>query len=303
MNFNIYENCTLCPRNCRAQRAQGKTGYCHATADMRIARAALHMWEEPCISSCRGSGAIFFAGCNLGCVFCQNYDISHMLNTGAVITEKRLTEIFYELKEKGADNINLVTADVYIPSIAHAIDKAKNDGFDLPFIFNTSSYLNIDSVKQLDGLIDIYLPDAKFFSAVKARKYIHAADYPEYAFAAIEEMHRQTGSCVFDERGLIKKGTIIRHMLMPGGLLEAKMILKKLFEAYGDDVYFSIMSQYTPIAEQLDQYPEINKTVSEREYDELIEYALSIGIKNAWMQEGGVAKESFIPAFDLSGVI
>ncbi len=225
-----------------------------------------------------------------------------MLNKGAYVSEERLVEIFCELEEQGADNINLVTADVYIPSIASAIEKAKNRGFDLPFIFNTSSYLNVGSVKILDGLIDIYLPDAKFYSADKARKYINADNYYEYASAAIKEMHRQTGSCVFDDKGLINKGTIIRHMLMPGGLLESKLILKKLYEEYGDDVYFSIMSQYTPIAEQLKQYPEINKTVSEREYDELIEYALSIGIKNAWMQEGGVAKESFIPAFDLSGV-
>ena len=299
---DLYEQCTICPRNCRAERINGKTGYCRATSDMHIARAALHMWEEPCISGCGGSGAVFFAGCNLGCVFCQNYDISHMLNKGAHVSEERLVEIFCELEEQGADNINLVTADVYIPSIASAIKKAKDSGFDLPFIFNTSSYLNVGSVKILDGLIDIYLPDAKFYSADKARKYINADNYFEYASAAIKEMHRQTGSCVFDDKGLINKGTIIRHMLMPGGLLESKLILKKLYEEYGDDVYFSIMSQYTPIAEQLKQYPEINKTVSEREYDELIEYALSIGIKNAWMQEGGVAKESFIPAFDLSGV-
>ena len=302
MNINIYKNCTICPRNCGAERINGKTGYCRATSDMRIARAALHMWEEPCISGGGGSGAIFFSGCNLGCVFCQNYGISHMLNKGAPVNEERLVEIFCELEEQGADNINLVTADVYIPSIASAIKKAKDHGFDLPFIFNTSSYLNVESVKMLEGLIDIYLPDAKFYSADKARKYINADNYYEYASAAIKEMHRQTGSCTFDDKGLIKKGTIIRHMLMPGGLLESKLILRKLYEEYRDDVYFSIMSQYTPIAEQLKQYPEINKTVSEREYDELIEYALSIGIKNAWMQEGGVAKESFIPAFDLSGV-
>lgn len=297
-----YDKCTICPRNCRAERTYGKTGYCRATSEIRIARAALHMWEEPCISGGGGSGAIFFSGCNLGCVFCQNYDISHMLNKGAPVNEERLIEIFSELEEKGADNINLVTADVYIPSIASAIKKAKDRGFDLPFIFNTSSYLNVESVKMLEGLIDIYLPDAKFYSADKARNYINADNYYEYASAAIKEMHRQTGSCMFDDKGLIKKGTIIRHMLMPGGLLESKLILRKLYEEYMDDVYFSIMSQYTPIAEQLKQYPEINKTVSEREYDELIEYALSIGIKNAWMQEDGVAKESFIPAFDLRGV-
>ena len=300
--MDLYDKCTICPRNCRAERINGKTGFCRATSDMRIARAALHMWEEPCISGGGGSGAIFFSGCNLGCVFCQNYDISHMINTGAVVSEERLIKIFYELEEKGADNINLVTADVYIPSIASAIKKAKDRGFDLPFIFNTSSYLNVESVKMLEGLIDIYLSDAKFYSADKARKYINAENYYEYASAAIKEMHRQTGSCMFDDKGLIKKGTIIRHMLMPGGLLESKLILRKLYEEYMDDVYFSIMSQYTPIAEQLKQYPEIDKTVSEREYDELIEYALSIGIKNAWMQEGGVAKESFIPAFDLRGV-
>ncbi len=270
---------------------------------MHIARAALHMWEEPCISGGGGSGAVFFAGCNAGCVFCQNYEISHFINQGIEVSEYRLKEIFFELKEKGADNINFVTADVYIPSIAGAIEKAKKEGFDLPFIFNSSAYIKVSSLKLLDGLIDIYLPDHKFYSSKSSAKYLHASDYPQTAFKAIEEMHRQTGACVFDRRGLIKKGTIIRHMLMPGGLLEAKMILKKLYETYGDDVYFSIMSQYTPIEKQLNDHPEINRAVNGREYDELIEYALSMGIKNAWMQEGGTAEESFIPAFDLSGVI
>lgn len=303
MNFNIYKSCNLCPRKCGIDRTNGQIGFCKATADMRIARAALHMWEEPCISGEKGSGAIFFTGCNAGCVFCQNYEISHMLNKGAVVSEERLVEIFYELKDKGANNINLVTADVYIPSVASAIHKAKNSDFDLPFIFNTSSFVSVEALKLLDGLIDVYLPDHKFYSPKSAERYIYSSKYPESAFNAIAEMYRQTGPCVFDPEGIIKKGVIIRHMLMPGGLLEAKLILKKLYETYGDNVYFSIMSQYTPMKEQLAKYLELQHPVSSREYDELIEYALSIGIKNAWMQEGSVAKESFIPAFDLSGVL
>ena len=301
--YDLYKNCTLCPRNCQADRLGGKTGFCKAPADMHIARAALHMWEEPCISGGQGSGAVFFAGCNAGCVFCQNHEISQYINSGAKVSTDRLTEIFFELKEKKADNINLVTADVYIPSIAYAIEDAKNKGFDLPFIFNTSSYIKVSSLKILDGLIDVYLPDHKFYTSKSSVRYMHAKDYPQTAFSAIEEMYRQTGACLFDEKGLIKKGTIVRHMLMPGGLLEAKLILKRLFDEYGNDVYFSIMSQYTPIEDQLKDHEEINRKVSGREYDELIEYALSIGIKNAWMQEGEAAKESFIPAFDLSGVI
>ncbi len=215
----------------------------------------------------------------------------------------RLKEIFFELKELGADNINLVTADVYIPSVAAAIRKAKDEGFEQPFILNSSSYLHISTLRILEGLIDVYLPDHKFYSSESAKRYMNAPDYPKVAFEVIEEMHRQSGSCVFDEKGLIKKGTMIRHMLMPGGLLEGKLILKKLYETYGDDVFFSIMSQYTPMHEQLKGHPKIDRKVSEREYDELIDYALSIGIKNAWMQEGEAAKESFIPSFDLSGVI
>ena len=303
MNFNIYKNCNLCPRKCGIDRTNGQIGFCKATADMRIARAALHMWEEPCISGEKGSGAIFFTGCNAGCVFCQNYEISHMLNKGAVVSEERLVEIFYELKDKGANNINLVTADVYIPSIASAIYRTKDSGFELPFIFNTSSFVSVEALKQLEGLIDVYLPDHKFYSPKTSEKYIHSSQYPEAAFNAIDEMYRQSGPCIFDDEGIIKRGVIIRHMLMPGGMLEAKLILKKLYGLYGDNVCFSIMSQYTPMKEHLTDFPELQHPVSSREYDELIEYALSIGIKKAWMQEGGVAKESFIPAFDLNGVL
>ena len=300
----VYQACRLCPRACGIDRGAGKRGFCGTDAQLRVVRAALHYWEEPCISGTEGSGAVFFAGCNLGCVFCQNYEISHLTKemTGITVSPQRLAEIFFSLQEQQANNINLVTADVHIPAVAEALRIARTQGLSIPVIFNSSSYVTVGSLHMLEGLVDVYLPDFKFYSSSKAAKYLRAADYPQTARRAIEEMVRQTGNCSFDENGRIQKGVIVRHLLMPHGLLEAKMIVKELYHSYGDAVYLSLMNQYTPIMEHLKRYPELQKGPSEAEYTDLIEYALALGVKNAYMQEGGTVSESFIPAFDGTGV-
>ncbi|MBR6157061.1 MAG: radical SAM protein [Lachnospiraceae bacterium] len=303
-NLDAYQSCSLCPRACGIDRSAGKRGFCGTDAQLRVVRAALHYWEEPCISETEGSGAVFFSGCNLGCVFCQNYEISHLTKemTGIDVSPQRLAEIFFSLQEQQANNINLVTADVHIPAVAEALRIARTQGLSIPVIFNSSSYVNVGSLHMLEGLVDVYLPDFKFYSSSKAAKYLRAADYPQTARRAIEEMVRQTGNCSFDENGRIQKGVIVRHLLMPHGLLEAKMIVKELYHSYGDAVYLSLMNQYTPIMEHLKRYPELQKGPSEAEYTDLIEYALALGVKNAYMQEGGTVSESFIPAFDGTGV-
>ena len=303
MKHPEYQACRLCPRECGVNREMGQSGFCGMTDRLLAARAALHMWEEPCISGEEGSGAVFFTGCSMGCVFCQNYEISHE-KLGLFVDEKRLVEIFLELAEKNANNINLVTGDVYIPTIAKAIEEAKMSGLRLPFIWNTSSYVNVEALKMLDGLVDVYLPDFKFIRKEDAKRYAAAENYPEKAGVAIAEMVRQTAEngAEFDERGMIKKGVIVRHLLMPGGLLSAKMIVKELYRTYGDRIYLSLMNQYTPMKQLSDSYPELKKRVTEREYDELIRYAVSIGVKNGYMQEGTTAAESFIPPFNYEGI-
>ena len=299
-NISEYESCQLCPRNCRVNRYE-TTGFCKEKSELHVARAALHMWEEPCISGSNGSGTVFFSGCNMGCVFCQNKAISRG-EVGKIISTERLVEIFFELEQKGANNINLVTGDMFIPTIRNAIEEAKNRGISIPFLFNTSSYLNLDAVKSLDGLIDIYLPDLKYIRNEDAIKYSRANGYVEAAKAAIDEMVRQCPTCEFMEKEqLIKKGVVVRHLLMPGMLIQAKLIVKYLYDKYGDNIYISLMNQYTPNG-QLAGYPEIDRKVTNVEYDSLINYAAEIGVTNGFMQVGDTAQESFIPTFDCSGV-
>ncbi len=289
---------------CGVNRTE-KAGYCREKDKLHVARAALHMWEEPCISGKRGSGTIFFSGCNMGCVFCQNKRISRG-ETGLYITEERLLEIFFELKEKGANNINLVTGDMFIPTIRKAIQDARKQGFDLPFLLNTSSYLDPDTVKSLDGLIDIYLPDLKYIRDEDAVRYSNAPGYVEAAKKAINEMVRQCPEIIFfpekDGETILKKGVVVRHLLMPGMLIQAKLIVKYLHERYGDNIYLSLMNQYTPNGELTD-YPEIDRKVSKRDYDSLVTYAQNLGITRAFVQIGETADESFIPEFDCEGVI
>lgn len=299
-NMNKYENCLLCPRKCGINRRTGQTGVCGVSSEIKVARAALHYWEEPCISGKRGSGAVFFSGCSLHCVFCQNREISDG-KEGKVISKERLSDIFMELAGKGANNINLVTPGQYIPDIVWAVNDAKSRGMKLPIIYNTSGYENVTELKLLEGIVDVYLPDFKYMDSTLSAMYSRAKDYPSVAKQALSEMVRQQPDVVIDDAtGLIQKGVIVRQLLLPGHVNDAKAVLKYLYDTYHDHVYISMMSQFTPIA--LKDYPEINRTVTRREYERLIDYALEIGITNAFIQEGDVAKDSFILAFDCEGV-
>lgn len=299
-NMNKYENCLLCQRKCGINRRTGQTGVCGVSSEIKVARAALHYWEEPCISGKRGSGAVFFSGCSLHCVFCQNREISDG-KAGKLISKERLSDIFMELADKGANNINLVTPGQYIPDIVWAVNDAKSRGMKLPIIYNTSGYENVTELKLLEGIVDVYLPDFKYMDSTLSARYSRAKDYPSVAKQALSEMVRQQPDVVIDDAtGFIQKGVIVRQLLLPGHVNDAKAVLKYLYDTYHDHVYISMMSQFTPIA--LKDYPEINRTVTRREYERLVDYALEIGITNAFIQEGDVAKDSFIPAFDCEGV-
>ena len=294
--------CRICPRECGVDREHGERGFCGQTNRIRVARAALHMWEEPCISGENGSGTVFFTGCTLRCVYCQNHTISGG-EVGKEIGVGRLAEIFLELQGKGANNINLVTPTHFVPQIIEALDAARTQGLRLPVVYNTGGYENVETLKRLEGYVDVYLPDLKYLNPGHAKKYSLAEDYPHVAKAAIAEMVRQTGVPQFDERGIMTRGVIVRHLLLPGCLADAKKIVCYLYSTYKEQIYMSLMNQYTPL-ESLDKvrYPEIAKTVSERAYGRLIDYAIDLGIEQSFIQEGETAKESFIPPFTLEGV-
>lgn len=295
--------CDLCPRKCLVDRKKGEKGICGQTENLKVARAALHFWEEPCISGDAGSGAVFFSGCPLHCVFCQNENIANG-TVGKEISLERLVDIFLELQEKRANNINLVTPGHFVPQIVKALDQARKEGLTLPVVYNTSSYETVDTIKMLEGYVDIYLPDFKYMSPGLSKKYSHAPDYAEVAKAAIAEMVRQTGKAVFvngDEDNLILRGTIVRHLTLPGCMEDSMQILKYLHETYGDTIYISIMNQFTPLS-NLEKYPELNRKITDEEYETLVDYAIDIGIENGFVQEGDTAEESFIPAFDCEGV-
>lgn len=297
----LLEECKLCPRLCKVNRTEGKTGVCGMGETITLARAALHAWEEDCISGTNGSGAVFFTGCNLRCIFCQNHKIA-VGKDGFAITIERLAEIFLELQTKGAHNINLVTPTHYIPQICTALDLAKEKGLQLPVVYNTSGYECVESLRLLEGYVDIYLPDFKYMDTELAREYSKAPDYPEVAKAAIAEMVRQAGECRFDSKtGMIQKGVIVRHLVLPGTIKNSKQVLAYLYETYGNTIYYSIMSQYTPMP-HMSEHPLLKRKVTKREYDKVLDYALALGIENGFMQDGKVAKDSFIPAFDGAGV-
>ena len=298
MNTDLNE-CRLCPRNCGVDRSRGQRGYCGMTQEIRLARAALHMWEEPCISGKNGSGTVFFTGCPLRCVFCQNREIA-LGDVGKAVSIERLVEIFFELKERGAHNINLVTPTHYVPQIAVALARAKEAGLELPIVYNTGSYENVETLKMLEGLIDIYLPDFKYASSELAATYSHAADYPQVADAAIREMLRQVGKPVFDG-DMLQRGVIVRHLVLPGHTKDSKTVIRHLLDTYHNDIYISIMNQYTPLG-GLIGYPELQRKVTAREYEKVIDYAIDMGIENGFMQEGDTARESFIPDFTCEGV-
>ena len=295
----MSKKCSLCPRLCLADR-NITTGYCGVKNTLRVARAALHFWEEPCLSGDEGSGAVFFTGCNLRCVFCQNYEIARA-EQGKEITIERLTEIFLELQEQKANNINLVTATHYVPQVVEALKAAKEKGLHIPVVYNCGGYESVETLKLLEGLVDIYLPDFKYLDPERAKRYSRAEDYPETAKKALAEMVRQQPEAVFDDRGIMQKGVIVRHLMLPGGIKDSKAVVNYLYETYGDQIFLSLMNQYTPLP-HVAEYPEIDRKLKKFEYDRLVDYAISLGVENGFIQEGETAKESFIPAFTNEGV-
>lgn len=294
--MDLLKNCMLCPRKCGVDRTGGEVGFCKSSDKIKIARSALHFWEEPCISGENGSGTVFFSHCTMKCVYCQNYKISTQ-NCGKYVTEDELAECFLDLENQGAHNINLVTPTHFVPQIISAILKARKKGLTLPIVYNTSGYENVETIKMLDGIVDIYLPDFKYFDDKYAIKYSSAKDYFKIASSAIKEMFNQVGKCEFTEDGILKKGVIVRHMMLPGLLFDTKKILDYLFAEYGNDIYISIMSQYTPLSTLPKEFSELNKKINPDHYDAILDYAERIGIENAYIQEGSSASESFIPDF------
>lgn len=298
--MELSNKCSLCPRKCLAERKNGKTGFCGGNDKVKIARAALHFWEEPCISGESGSGTVFFSGCTMRCIFCQNKEISRG-EAGKEISIERLSEIYLELQKKGANNINLVTPMHYAPQITKAIDIARKNGLSLPIVWNTGGWELPESVESVKDYADIWLTDFKYFDNALAEKLSNAPNYFEVASAALHQMAEQTGEPVFDENGMMKRGIIVRHLMLPGHIDDTKNVINYLWNTYGDKIWISIMNQYTPLCSD-ERYPELSRKVSDEEYDEAIDYACDLGIENAFVQEGGTAEESFIPPFDLEGV-
>lgn len=291
--------CNLCPRACNVDRDSGKTGYCKETSQVRVARTSLHQWEEPCITGQYGSGTVFFTGCNLKCIFCQNHNIADN-SVGQAFTVEELTDAFLRLQENNATNINLVTAGHFVKQVATALVLAKEKGLTIPVVYNSSGYETVESLRLLEGLVDIYLPDLKYFSPEVSKNYANAEDYFEMAQKAIAEMVRQAGAPVFDEMtGNMQKGVIIRHLVLPGHTKDSMAVLDYVWQTYGNAVYISVMSQYTPVVHQ-EIYTNLNRKVTKREYGKVMDYLLSLGVENAFIQEGEAAKESFIPTFDCS---
>ncbi len=297
---SFMKECRVCPRNCSADRLSDQKGFCRVGAEIILARAALHMWEEPCISGKEGSGAVFFSGCSLGCKFCQNGQISRG-QTGKKVTADRLADIFLELQQQKANNINLVTAGHFLPQVAEAIEKSRNRGLQIPVVYNSSGYEKSEMLKLLEGLVDIYLPDFKYMDPELAEKYSYARDYPEVAKEALKEMVRQAGTPEFDRKGIMKKGVIVRHLLLPGHVKDSRRVLEYLLSTYGKEIYISLMNQYTPMPAMKDD-PRLSRKVTDREYQRLIDYGIQLGLENGFIQEGETAKESFIPEFNGEGI-
>lgn len=294
------EKCNLCPRKCFVNRLDGELGYCNASSEVTIAKVTLHHWEEPCISGVKGSGTVFFSHCNLNCVFCQNHKISQV-GYGKTVSINRLSEIFLEQQSRGALNINLVTPSHYVPQIIEALKLAKSRGLNIPILYNSNGYENIDTIKVLRGFIDVYLPDLKYYKDKYALKYSKATNYFACARVVIAEMVSQVGEVKFDNDGIIQKGVIIRHLMLPGLLFDSKKIIDFIYTTFRDSVYISLMNQYTPMYTAY-KYPEINKVVNPNHYDALINYCLKIGITRCFIQESGASSEAYVPDFDLRGV-
>ena len=305
-------HCRICPRRCGVERDKGEYGFCKSPWEITAARAALHHWEEPVLSGTNGSGTVFFSGCNLGCVFCQNRTIATG-QTARVISPQKLSELFFMLQEQGAHNINLVTGSHYVPQIVPALKRAKDQGLAIPVVYNTGSYEKVETLKLLEGLVDIYLPDFKYASRDLAMQCASAPDYFDVAAAAIREMVRQVGSPVFkslagpegpeekEELLLMERGVMVRHLVLPGHTADSRKIIRYLYETFGDRIFISIMNQYTP-CNDLPDFPWLQRRVTRREYNEVVDYAIDLGVEQGFIQEGETARESFIPAFDYEGL-
>lgn len=294
--MNTLKNCQLCPRSCGVDRTNGEVGFCGAGENVKIARAALHFWEEPCISGSHGSGTVFFSHCSLKCVYCQNYQISTQ-QKGYFLSIPELADIFLQLQRQNAHNINLVTPTHFIPQIASALRLAKQDGLSIPVVYNSSGYETVPALKQMEGLVDIYLPDFKYWQERYALRYSNVSGYRQTAQEALAEMHRQAGCAAFDSAGLLKHGMIVRHLMLPGLLFDSKKIIDYLYNTYKDTIYISIMSQYTPL-NQVSGIEELNRPLPDGHYAAMVNYCMALGITNAYIQDGTSAKESFIPSFD-----
>lgn len=296
----MLDNCQLCARNCKVNRIQENKGYCNCDDKVKIALASVHKFEEPCISGKNGSGTIFFSNCNLNCVYCQNYEISQK-GYGKEITSKRLAEIFIEQQERGVNNINLVTPTMYAYQIIEAIKMAKKNGLIIPIVYNTNSYENVETIKMLKGYVDIYIPDLKYYSNSLSEKYSNAPNYFDVATKAIKEMKKQIGKYEFDDNGIMKKGIIIRHLVLPNYLQNSKNILKWIKENMSEDIYVSVMAQYFPTYKAKD-VDKLNRKLTMKEYKEIENYLYTLNFKNGYIQELGKHEEEYVPTFDLSNV-
>ena len=298
--MDMYKNCTLCPRNCHADRTSGQRGYCGMTWEIKAALASVHLWEEPPISGTRGSGTIFFSGCSLRCVFCQNHDISWQ-NFGKSVSTERLAEIMLERQAAGVHNINLVTAAHFAPSIAEAVHTARDRGLKIPIVYNSGGYESVDTLKLLEGVVDVYLPDIKYYSPELSAKYSGAADYFLRASEAVKEMYRQTGENVFDENGILKKGVIIRHLVLPSCKADSFKILDWIRSEIGENSCVSLLNQYVPVY-RASEFKEINRRLMSLEYTRVLDHFFEIGLKNGYMQEKASATSEYTPLFDLGGL-
>ena len=297
--FQEYKECSLCPRSCKVDRSV-QTGYCGCSDRIKIARAALHLWEEPCISGSRGSGAVFFSGCTIRCCFCQNYTISSQ-GFGKEITIRRLADIFLELQEKGAHNINLVTATQYVPSIIRALDLVKGK-LKIPVVYNCGGYEKKETIRLLGDYVDVYLPDLKYYDPVLSLKYSKAEDYFKMASEAVLMMTEQKGPLLFDKDNMMKRGVIIRHMVMPGCYKDSIVLLNWIKDHLKEDSFLvSLLSQYTPFYKS-SEYPEINRRITTYEYQKVLKEAVRLGLTDGYMQEKSSAKEEYTPPFNLEGV-
>ena len=293
-------SCAACPRRCGALRkpAQPSGGFCGMPAGFVVARAALHQWEEPCISGQHGSGTVFFSGCSLRCVYCQNQQIS-LGRYGALVTEENLLRMFDRLIEQGAHNLNLVNPTHYAPMLAKALKKYCSP---VPVIYNSGGYERVEMLKALEGLVDIYLPDLKYVDSAVSLRYSGAADYFDYASKEILEMSRQVGKATFDENGVMKKGLIVRHLILPRNTAQSIKALTWIHENLPEGTLVSLMCQYTPCGE-LENFPELQRRLTRREYEKVVDQMLELGLTGGYLQELSSAKEEYIPPFDLTGVI